>query len=141
MLCGQKHGCRILENSFSCLSFDFGRRIRLGKLIYLRHMYTQPGRAATPRNSDAHERIAVPKALCVLWEYTRPRPKSCKVRHSPPGHAGFLNRAKRSEGSDPPPLETPLFRPVSRCVCGSGLRRPVYPPQPIETNAAAFMRV
>jgi hypothetical protein len=30
---------------------------------------TQLGGAATPRNSDAHERIAVPQALCVLWEF------------------------------------------------------------------------
>ena len=29
---------------------------------------TQPGGAATPRNSDAHERIAVPQALRVLRE-------------------------------------------------------------------------
>ena len=43
---------------------------------------TQPSGAATPRNSDAHERIAVPQALCVLWEYIRPRPKSGKVRRS-----------------------------------------------------------
>ena len=40
---------------------------------------TQPSGAATPRNSDAHERIAVPKALCVLRERPRPRPKSGKV--------------------------------------------------------------
>ena len=31
---------------------------------------TQPSGAASPRNSDAHERIAVPKALCVLREHT-----------------------------------------------------------------------
>ena len=43
---------------------------------------TQPSGAATPRNSDAHERIAVPQALCVLWEYIRPRPKSGKVCRS-----------------------------------------------------------
>ena len=30
---------------------------------------TQPSGAAMPRNSDAHKRIAVPKALCVLWEH------------------------------------------------------------------------
>ena len=29
---------------------------------------TQPSGAATPRNSDAHERIAVPQALRVLRE-------------------------------------------------------------------------
>ena len=40
---------------------------------------TQPSGAATPRNSDAHERIAVPQAFCVLREHPRPRPKSGKV--------------------------------------------------------------
>ena len=45
---------------------------------------TQPSGAATPRNSDAHKRIAVPQALCVLWEYIRPRPKSGKVCRSTP---------------------------------------------------------
>ena len=40
---------------------------------------TQPSGAATPRDSDTHKRIAVPKALCVLRERLRPRPKSGKV--------------------------------------------------------------
>ena len=40
---------------------------------------TQPSGAATPRDSDAHKRIAVPEALCVLREYPRPRPKKGKV--------------------------------------------------------------
>ena len=31
---------------------------------------TQPSGAATPRDSDAHEHIAVPKALCALREHT-----------------------------------------------------------------------
>ena len=43
---------------------------------------TQPSGAATPRDSDAHERIAVPQALYVLREHTRPRPKSGKVYRS-----------------------------------------------------------
>ena len=43
---------------------------------------TQPSGAATPRNSDAHKRIAVPQAFCVLQECLRPRPKSGKVCRS-----------------------------------------------------------
>ena len=43
---------------------------------------TQPSGAATPRNSDAHERIAVPQALCVFRELSQPRPKSGKVCRS-----------------------------------------------------------
>ena len=45
---------------------------------------TQPSGAATPRDSDAHKRIAVPKAFCVLQERLRPRPKSGKVCRSTP---------------------------------------------------------
>ena len=45
---------------------------------------TQPSGAATPRDSDAHKRIAVPQALCVLQECLRPRPKSGKVCRSTP---------------------------------------------------------
>ena len=45
---------------------------------------TQPSGAATPRSSDAHKRIAAPKALCVLQECLRPRPKSGKVCRSTP---------------------------------------------------------
>ena len=72
---------------------------------------TQPSGAATPRDSDAHKRIAVPKALCVLWEHPRPRPKSGKVRRSDtrPGDVG--ERAERSEGSDSAPSETPRVSP------------------------------
>ena len=44
----------------------------------------QPSGAATPRNSDAHKRIAAPKALCVLQERLRPSPKSGKVCCSTP---------------------------------------------------------
>ena len=43
---------------------------------------TQPGGAATPRNSDTHGRIAVPKAFCVLRECPWPRPQSGKVCRS-----------------------------------------------------------
>ena len=37
--------------------------------INMRIKITQPSGAAAPRDSDAHKRIAVPKALCVLWEH------------------------------------------------------------------------
>ena len=43
---------------------------------------TQPSGAATPRDSDTHKRIAVPQALCVFRECSRPRPKSGKVCRS-----------------------------------------------------------
>ena len=78
---------------------------------------TQPRGAATPRNSDAHKRIAVPKAFCVLREHTRPRPTSGKVRRSDTRPGDVCERAERSEGSDTTPIRNaPLFRRVSRCV-------------------------
>ena len=59
---------------------------------------TQPSGAATPRNSDAHERIAVPKAFCVLWEHPQPRPKSGKVCRSTPWPRKVSNPRKTVRG-------------------------------------------
>ena len=95
---------------------------------------TQPSRAATPRNSDAHKHIAVPKALCVLLEYTRPRPKSGKVRRSDTRPGNIRERAERSEGSDTTPIRN---APVSACkpLCAIFLRRPsVYPLSGVRAN-------
>ena len=36
---------------------------------------TQPSGAATPWDSDAHKRIAVPKAFCVVWEHPPTKPQ------------------------------------------------------------------
>ena len=81
------------------------------------HGLTQPSGAATPRNSDAHKRIAVPKALCVLRECPQPRPKSGKVCRSDTRPGEVCERAERSEGSDTTPhLKRPLFRRVCPCV-------------------------
>ena len=66
--------------------------------MYLRHMYAQPSGAAMPRDSDAHKRIAVPQAFCVLLAYTRPRPKSGKVCRSDTRPGDVCERAERSEG-------------------------------------------
>ena len=71
---------------------------------------TQPSGAATPRDSDTHKRIAVPKALCVLRERLRPRPKSGKVRRSDTRPGDVRERAVRVEGSDSGPRpEGPCF--------------------------------
>ena len=73
---------------------------------------TQPSGAATPRNSDAHERIAVPQAFCVLRERLRPRLKSGKVCRSDTRPGDVCERAERSEGSDSGPVRK---APVSAC--------------------------
>ena len=84
---------------------------------------TQPSGAATPRSSDAHKRIAAPKAFCVLRERSRPRPKSGNVRRSDTRPGEVCERAERSEGNDSAPSETPLFRRVGRCVRSCWRRR------------------
>ena len=65
---------------------------------------TQPSGAATPRDSDTHKRIAVPKALCILQERLRPRPKSGKVCRSDTQPGDVRERAECSEGSDTTPI-------------------------------------
>ena len=110
--------------SAGCTNPDFDRRKRI----------TQPSGAATPRNSDAHKRIAVPQAFCVLLEHPRPRPKSGKVRRSNTRPGDVRECAVRVEGSDTTPLETP---PVSPCVplCAIFLGKPsVYPLSPVKAN-------
>ena len=62
------------------------------------------------RDSDAHKRIAVPKALCVLCEHTRSRPKSGKVCRSDTRPGEVRERAVRVEGSDTTPIRNaPCF--------------------------------
>ena len=86
------------------------------------------------RDSDAHKRIAVPKALCVLREYTRPRPKSGKVCRSDTRPGDVCERAERSEGSDSGPVRK---APVSPCkpLCAILLAKvSVYPLSPVKAN-------
>ncbi len=77
-------------------------------------MTAQPSGAATPRDSDAHERIAVPKAFCVLRE--RPPAKTQKRPSSPfytLATQSFRNVRNAPRVVIPPPPKTP---PVSPCV-------------------------
>ena len=69
------------------------------------------------RNSDAHKRIAAPKAFCVLQERLRPRPQSGKVCRSDtrPGDVG--ERAERSESSDTTPIRNAPCFAVWAVVC------------------------
>ena len=61
-------------------------------------------------------------------------PKGAKFAVLPPGHAGFPDRAKRSEGSDTAPIQN---APVSPCVplCAIFLRKAsVYPLSLVKAN-------
>ena len=97
---------------------------------------TQPGGAATPRDSDTHKRIAVPQAFCILREHPQPRPKSGKVCRSDTRPGDVRERAERSEGNDSAPVRN---APVSPCVplCAILLAKAsVYPLSPVKTNVS-----
>ena len=108
--------------------------------MYLRHMYAQPSGAATPRNSDAHKRIAVPKALCVLWEHPRPSPKSGKVCLSDTRLGDIRERAACSEGNDTPPSETPRVSPRKPLCVRLGAEVACVPAFTRESERGAFVR-
>ena len=100
---------------------------------------TQPSGAATPRNSDAHKRIAVPQAFCVLLVYTRPRPKSGKVCRSDtrPGDVG--ERAERSESSDTTPIRNAPCFGVQAAVCDSSPKAECVPTFTRESERGPFV--
>ena len=101
-------------------------------------MVAQPSGAATPRDSDALMRIAVPRAFCVLREHPRPRPKSGKVCRSDTRPGDVCERAERSEGSNSAPIRN---APVSPCkpLCAIFLRKPsVYPLSFVKANVGRF---
>ena len=101
---------------------------------------TQPSGAATPRNSDAHKRIAVPKALCVLREYTRPRPKSGKVCRSDTRPGDVRERAARVEGNDSAPVRNAPCFAVCAAVCDSVGEGECVPAFARESKRGPFVR-
>ena len=100
----------------------------------------QPSGAATPRNSDAHKRIAVPKALCVLREYTRPRPKSGKVCRSDTRPGDVRERAARVEGNDSAPVRNAPCFAVCAAVCDSVGEGECVPAFARESKRGPFVR-
>ena len=95
---------------------------------------------AAQRGRDAHKRIAVPKALCVLRECPRSRPKSGKVRRSDTRPGDVRERAVRVEGSDSGPVRK---APVSPCepLCAILLRKAsVYPLSLVKANVGRLCK-
>ena len=101
---------------------------------------TQPSGAATPRDSDALMRIAVPRAFCVLREHPRPRPKSGKVCRSDtrPGDVG--ERAERSESSDTTPIRNAPCFGVQAAVCDPSPKAECVPAFTRESERGPFVR-
>ena len=92
------------------------------------------------RNSDAHKRIAAPKAFCVLQERLRPRPKSGKVCRSDtrPGDVG--ERAERSESSDTTPIRNAPCFAVWAVVCDLSPKAECVPAFGGEGKRGPFVR-
>ena len=90
------------------------------------------------RDSDAHKRIAVPQALCVLRERHRPGPKSGKVRRSDTRPGDVRERAARVEGNDSAPSETPPLSPCEPLCAILLAKASVYPLSPAKANVDRF---
>ena len=63
-------------------------------------------------------------------------PKAAKFAVLSPGRAGFPNRAKRSEGSDTTPSETPRVSPCEPLCAILLAKARVYPLSPVKTNVS-----
>ena len=65
-----QHPHQMLDHGiYGRLCGDFANRDRKSQHQRTNNRITQPSGAATPRDSDTHKRIAVPKAFCVLREH------------------------------------------------------------------------
>ena len=86
------------------------------RAINMRIKITQPSGAATPRNSDTHKRIAVPRLPAFFGSTPDQAPKAAKYTVLTPGPGRFVNVQNAPRVVIPPPSETPLFHRVCRCV-------------------------
>ena len=84
---------------------------------------TQPSGAATPRNSDTHKRIAVPRLPAFFGSTPDQAPKAAKYAVLIPGPGMFVNVRNGPRVVIAPPSEMPVFRRVSRCVRSFEQRR------------------
>ena len=98
----QHHGARL----FTIVVLSKSRKVKNSAV-----RATQPSGAATPRNSDAHKSASLFRRLSVSFRSASGQdPKAAKYAVLTPGHAGFPNRAKRSEGSNSAPIRNaPCF--------------------------------
>ena len=65
-------------------------------------------------------------------------PKAAKYTFLPPGHAGFPNHAKRSEGSDTTPIRNAPCFAVWAVVCDSLSKAELYPLSSAKANVGRF---
>ena len=100
-----------------------------------------PKNAESLRNSDAHKRIAVPQALCVLREHLRPRLKSGKVCRSDTRPGDVRECAARVEGNDSAPVRNAPCFAVCAVVCDPVGEGECVPAFTCENEREPFVRV
>ena len=84
---------------------------------------TQPSGAATPRDSDAHKRIAVPRLSAFFGSTPDQDPKAAKYAVLIPGPGMFVNVRNAPRVMIPPPSETSRVSPC-KPLCAIFLREP-----------------
>ena len=95
---------------------------------------TQPSGAATPRNSDTHERIAVPRLSAFFESALDQGSKAAKFAVLILGHAGFPKRVKRSEGRDTTPIRNARVSPCKPLCAILLAKASVYPLSLVKAN-------
>ena len=98
---------------------------------------------AGPRRLGAATRMSASlfRRLSAFFESTPDQdPKTAKFAALIPGHAGFPNRAKRSEGSDTTPTQNTTCFAVCALVCDSLSEAECVPTFTCESERRAFVR-
>ena len=81
------------------------------------------------------------RRLSVFFESTPDQgPKAAKFAVLPPGHAGFPNRVKRSEGSDTTPTQNATCFAVCALVCDFSPKAECVPTFTRESEHGPFVR-
>ena len=126
------------DSSLLNLSYHSAGKFATGppsRAINMRTRITQPSGAATPSEQRHASCASLFRRLSAFFgSAPNQGSKAAKFAVLPPGHAGFPNRVKRSEGSDTTPVRK---APVSACkpLCAILLRKPsVYPLSPVKAN-------
>ena len=116
------------------------RRVYKPQLRQKRKRSRSPAGPRRLRDSDAHKRIAVPQALCVLREHLRPRLKSGKVCRSDTRPGDVRERAARVEGNDSAPVRNAPCFAVCAVVCDPVGEGECVPAFTCESERGAFVR-
>ena len=98
---------------------------------------------AGPRRLGTATRISASlsrRLSAFFWSTPGQDPKAAKFAVLTPGHAGFLKRAERSEGSDTTPTQNTTCFAVQALVCDSLSEAECVPAFTRENKRGAFVR-